>query len=79
MRFLHLTVYLFFFSGSFRVLLLQSQVGFASKKGSLSTAALLLPSVAFVKLSKMESLPGVLAKLAEKFDATAFLWLLLQG
>lgn len=38
----------------------------------------MLPTPAFKKLSGMESLAGVLAGLAQKFDATAFLWLLIQ-
>lgn len=38
----------------------------------------MLPTSAFKKLSGMESVPAVLAGLAQKFDATAFLWLLLQ-
>ena len=38
----------------------------------------MLPTPAFKKLSGMKSLAGVLAGLAQKFDATAFLWLLLQ-
>eukprot|EP00903_Cladosiphon_okamuranus_P012984 g12116.t2 len=59
----------------------QTQVGFSSKKDSSSMggAPLTLPTPAFKKLSGMESLPGVLAGLAQKFDATAFLWLLLQS
>ncbi|CAM9439904.1 unnamed protein product [Ectocarpus sp. 6 AP-2014] len=60
----------------------QTQVGFYSKKdpsNSSSAAPLLLPTAAFEKLSGMESLAGVLAGLAQKFDATAFLWLLLQS
>lgn len=56
----------------------QSQVGFHSKKDSSARAPLHLPTVAFEKLSGMESLAGVLAGLAQKFDTTAFLWLLLQ-
>ncbi|CBJ49062.1 conserved unknown protein [Ectocarpus siliculosus] len=60
----------------------QTQVGFYSKKdpsNSSAAAPLLLPTAAFEKLSAMESLAGVLAGLAQKFDATAFLWLLLQS
>lgn len=61
-------------------LFLQTQVGFSSKKDPSSTTGspLMLPTPAFKKLSGMESLAGVLAGLAQKFDATAFLWLLLQ-
>ncbi|CAM9175365.1 unnamed protein product [Ectocarpus sp. 12 AP-2014] len=60
----------------------QTQVGFFSKKdpsNPSSVAPLSLPTAAFEKLSAMESLPGVLGGLAQKFDATAFLWLLLQS
>lgn len=59
--------------------IMQTQVGFYSKKDSSSAGApLLLPTPAFEKLSGMESLAGVVAGLAQKFDTTAFLWLLLQ-
>ncbi|CAM9545090.1 unnamed protein product [Scytosiphon promiscuus] len=63
----------------------QTQVGFSSKAESSGTAAgagsppLLLPAPAFEKLSDMGSLASVLSGLAKKFDATAFLWLLLQS
>lgn len=56
----------------------QTQVGFASKKDSSGPGPMLLPTPAFQRLSGVESLASVLARLAKEFDATAFLWLLLQ-
>eukprot|EP00752_Nemacystus_decipiens_P002133 g2034.t1 len=58
----------------------QTQVGFSAKNSSSTGGApLMLPTPAFMELAGMESLAGVLAGLAQKFDATAFLWLLLQS
>ncbi|CAM9275172.1 unnamed protein product, partial [Sphacelaria rigidula] len=63
----------------------QSQIGFVSKKEPASKESkstmmhLALPLAAFHRLSATESLPEVLAGLAHKFDAFAFLWLLLDS